>query len=176
MSQRTHGRNFREINRGKPLQRAGSLNANHQAGRCRFHIPLYPRHLSGKKEPGICPQAEIRIQQLGRIQVCVFMHHAVTHKLRIFQTGDHTEHPFLFRPFQVGLESYQIVQRARRVVLPKLYDRVGFLPRSGIPETNGLQRPETHGVLTPVCHLFNGHAAFKHIMFKIFDFSSFRFF
>ena len=102
------------------------------------------------------------------------MHDAVTYKLCIFQSRDHAEYPFLLRPFQMGLESYQIIQGSRCVVLPQLHHRISFFTVAGVPEADGLQGAEAHGVLSPVGHFLYGHAAFEYIMLEVLYLGSFR--
>ena len=101
------------------------------------------------------------------------MHDAVSDKLRMFQTWNHLEDPFLFAPFKVSLEADDIVEAGSRIVLAQLNDCVGCLKLPitwpfviiWILESNWFHRAIEHGFDTTFGHDFNGHTAFEILFF-----------
>ena len=90
------------------------------------------------------------------------MHHAVPDELRIFQRGNHGEHPFLLAPSQMCLESHHVIQCAVGIVLPQLHHGISLFPGFGIDQAHGFHGAVPQGILAPAGHHFHGHAAFKH--------------
>ena len=92
------------------------------------------------------------------------MHHAVADEFRVFQCGDHGEHPLLFPEFQVGLKAHQVKDAFRGVVLAELHHRVGLLPGFGVRQSHGLQGTVAQGVRAPAGHDLHRHTALEHIL------------
>ena len=74
------------------------------------------------------------------------MHDAVADEFRMLEPGDHRKDAPLLREAQVGLEADQVVEGTVGVVAPELHNGVVVFPRAGIAQSDGLHRPETHGV------------------------------
>ena len=87
------------------------------------------------------------------------MHHAVAVKLGVFQTGNHGEHPFLLRKFQIRLKSHQIVHRSLPVFPAQLYHCPRTVTRARISQSHRFQRSEPHGIRATGCQHLNGHTA-----------------
>ena len=87
------------------------------------------------------------------------MHDAVAHKLGVFQPRYHGEHPFLFAPFQIGLEPYYIIQRPVNILRPQLHIGPGAVAGVGVPQAHRAQRAVAHGVRPAGGHHLDGHAA-----------------
>ena len=90
------------------------------------------------------------------------MHHAVADKLRVFQGGDHGEHTLLLRPFQMGLEAYDVINAALGVVLAQLHHSKGLLARFGVPESHRLEGTIAQGIPATAGHYLHRHTALKH--------------
>ena len=90
------------------------------------------------------------------------MHHAVAHKLGIFQSGDHAEHPLLLTPFEVCLEAHDVIQGALLIFCAQLHICPRAVAGVGVYQTHRAQRAEPHGVGTPGSHDLNGHTALVH--------------
>jgi len=82
------------------------------------------------------------MQQLGSIDECVSVHLAEAYEMRGLQTGNHPEYALLLRVAQIGLESDQVVELARQVVLAQLDDRVRPLARTRIAQPDWSHRPK----------------------------------
>ena len=91
------------------------------------------------------------------------MHHAVTDKFRVFQTGNHGKYPLLLAEFQMGLEAHQIVHALGGVVLPQLHHGVRLMTGGGISQPNGLHGAVAQGIHPPPCHDLHGHTTFKDV-------------
>ena len=99
------------------------------------------------------------------------MHHPEAHELGLGKARDHLQNPPLFAPFQIGLETHQVPQPPVLVFLPQLHDGVGpsgpphiaviHITPAWIPQSDRLERPITHGVLTAPGQLFNRQTTFK---------------
>ena len=122
---------------------------------------------------GPLPQGVICLQQQWAVQIRIFMHHSIPDEFRLFQTRDQSEHPFLFRPFQMGLEANDIVQGPGSIILAQLDHRIGVFPCPRVGQPHRFQRPKAHGIFSPQGHFLDGHAGFEHIMFKIFHWGRF---
>ncbi len=90
------------------------------------------------------------------------MHDPVTDVLGVLQGWDHGEHPFLLRPFQVGLEAHHVVDGPLGVVLTQLDHGEGLLPRLGVLQAHRLQGAIAQRVSPPAGHDLHRHAALKH--------------
>ena len=62
---------------------------------------------------------------------------------------------------QLRLETDKIVERAERIVLAELHDRMGLLRRVRIGQPDRLHRPEPQGLQPPLRHDLYGQAAIK---------------
>ena len=81
-------------------------------------------------------------------------------ELGVLQARDHAEDPRLLAVFQLGLEADHVEQRAERIVLPELHDRVGFLVRPvRIREPDRLHRPVSQGLASALGHDLDRQAA-----------------
>ena len=92
------------------------------------------------------------------------MHDAVADELRVFQGGDHGEHPLLLGPLQVGLEAHQVVDSAVGIVPAQLYHGKGLPARLWIPQAPGFQGPVAQGLLPPAGHDLHRHTALKDML------------
>ena len=95
------------------------------------------------------------------------MHDAEARERGPFQPRDHPEHPFLFAPLQVGLESHQVPELAGPVLLPELDHGVwperataGIEPVR-VSQPHRFQGAEAHGVLAPARQLLDGKASLE---------------
>ena len=91
------------------------------------------------------------------------MHHAVTDKFRVFQTGNHGKYPLLLAEFQVGLEAHQIVHALGGVVLPQLHHGIRLMTGGGISQPNGLHGAVAQGIHPPPRHDLHRHTALKDV-------------
>ena len=107
-------------------------------------------------------QAQLGAKHPGRIQKSVAVHHAVAHKLRIFQPGDHAEHPLLLTPFEVCLEAHDVIQGALLIFCAQLHICPRAVAGVGVYQTHRAQRAKPHGVGAPGSHDLNGHTALVH--------------
>lgn len=107
-------------------------------------------------------QAQLGAEHPGRIQKGVAVHHTVAHKLRIFQPGDHAEHPLLLTPFEVCLEAHDVIQGALLIFCAQLHICPRTVAGVGVYQTHRAQRAEPHGVGAPGSHDLNGHTALVH--------------
>jgi len=70
------------------------------------------------------------------------------------QTRNQAKDATLLFPLEVGLETYEIIQRASQIILPQLDNRVRSSPCPRIDQANRAQRPKRQGVpATPGQHL-----------------------
>ena len=76
----------------------------------------------------------------GCADKAVTVHHTVAEELRRCQPRNHLKNTPLLRPLEMGLESDDVVDRSRCVVLPQLHHSVWTLPRHGMLKADGLQR------------------------------------
>ena len=160
--QRADGHFPREVRRRLPFQTASRFNAHQKAAGSGFHISLHTGHLPGKGDTGLLFQTVVAIQQPGRIQKGIAVHHAVPQEFRVVQSGDHGEHPPLLREFQMGLEAHQIVDRPLGVVPPQLHHGVGPASRPGIVQPAGFHGAVQQGIMSPAGHDLHRHTALKH--------------
>ena len=71
------------------------------------------------------------------------MHDAITRKLSVLQTRNHTEDALLLAKCEIGLKAHQIVSRALGVLGTKLHRRPRTTTRCGIGEPHGFARTKT---------------------------------
>ncbi|CAG5613603.1 Uncharacterised protein [Streptococcus pneumoniae] len=101
------------------------------------------------------------------------MHHTITDKLRIFKTRNHLEDTLLFSPFEVGLETNNIVEATSCIILTKLHNRIRCfkfsITRSCIVvwvlKTDWLHRAIKHSFNATFGHDFDRHTSFKVLFF-----------
>ena len=91
------------------------------------------------------------------------MHHAITEIFRIAKRRDHGKHPFLLRPFQMGLKAHHVIDAALGVVSPQLDHGIGLPACAWILEPHGLQRAVPQGVPATAGHDLHGHTALEHL-------------
>ncbi|MMZ62544.1 hypothetical protein D1872_247600 [compost metagenome] len=89
------------------------------------------------------------------------MHDAISNEFSIFQTRNHREDPLLLTPFEMCLESDQIVQRTCRIVLTQLDNRMRQRPRMRVHQSYRLHRAEQSRLLPALHHNLDWHAALK---------------
>ena len=87
------------------------------------------------------------------------MHDAVPDELGVPEAGYHAEHPLLLAPFQVGLETHDVIQGPLLIFGPELDVGPGAVAGAGVDEAHRAQGAEPHGVGTPGRHDLDGHAA-----------------
>ena len=88
------------------------------------------------------------------------MHDTVAQELGVLEAGDHGKDPFLFAELEVRLEAHEVVHGAFGGLLAELQRRPGAVTGAGVRETDGFHRAEPDGIVSPICHDFDGHAAF----------------
>ena len=115
---------------GLPSSLSCHLDARQKARSCGLDIALHAGHLPGKGDAVIRDQAIVAVQHPRRAEIGVAVHHAVAHKLRIMQRGDHRKHALLLGKAQMRLEADKVIDAALRVVAPQLDDGIGLFPRS----------------------------------------------
>ena len=76
------------------------------------------------------------------------MHDAVPDELGVPEAGYHAEHPLLLAPFQVCLETHDVIQGPLLIFGPELDVGPGAVAGAGVDETHRAQRAEPHGVGT----------------------------
>ena len=103
------------------------------------------------------------------------MHDAIADEFSVGKAWNHAEHPLLFAPFQMGLETYQIIHGIVFIILAKLHHGIGISAGSGIRQAHRFHGPEAHGVFSPGSHDLDRHAAFENFfIFKAMDRCHFR--
>ena len=98
-------------------------------------------------------------QNFRALQKGVAVHDAVPHKFGVLQAGDHAEHPFLFAPFQVGLEADEVIERAGRVLGAQLDGGPGPVAGARVAQTDGAQGAEPDRIRAAGGHDLNRHTA-----------------
>ncbi|COH70378.1 Uncharacterised protein [Streptococcus pneumoniae] len=101
------------------------------------------------------------------------MHDTITDKLRIFKTRNHLEDTLLFSPFEVGLETNDIVEATSCIILTKLHNRIRCFKFSitrscvvvRILKTDWLHRAIKHSFNATFGHNFDWHTSFKVLFF-----------
>ena len=88
------------------------------------------------------------------------MHHAIAHKLRILQAGNHAKNALLFSKLQIGLKAHQIIHAALSVLCSKLHIRPRTMTGSRIGQSHRPQRTVAHGIRSAPCHDLDRHASF----------------
>ena len=91
----------------------------------------------------------------------VTVHHTVAEELRRCQPRNHLKNTPLLRPLEMGLESDDVVDRSRCVVLSQLHHSVWTLPRHGMLKADGLQRTVEECIAPARCHDLDRHAALE---------------
>ena len=86
------------------------------------------------------------------------MHDAVPDELGVPEAGYHAEHPLLLAPFQVCLETHDVIQGPLLISARSWTLAQGRWPVRGSMEPPA-QRAEPHGIGTPGGHDLDGHTA-----------------
>ena len=79
----------------------------------------------------------------------------------MLQPRNHPEHALLLGVGHLGLEADHVQQAAQAVVAPQLHHGVGRFPGARVFQAHRLHRPEARGVLAPLGHLLDRHAALE---------------
>src|SRR4029079_5854339 len=95
-----------------------------QADAGRFDVAFTTGHLAGEAKSRLCAQAQLRVQQLRRIQESIPMKAAKPGKFSVLQAGNGAENALLRAVFQFRLKPNHVVERAKLVVLTQLHDPV----------------------------------------------------
>ena len=131
-----------------------------QADRGALDIALAAGDLAGEAQPRLGLEPEPRVEQLWRIQVGVAVDAAEPREFGALESRDHAEDPRLLAVFQLGLEADDVEQRAERVVLPELHDRIGLDGRlMGVGQADRLHRPVAQGLAAALGHHLDRQAA-----------------
>ena len=109
-----------------PEPLGGGEAAGDQADRGALDIAFAAGDLAGEAQPRLGLEAEPGVEQARRIEKGVAVQAAEPREFRRFEPGNHAEDPRLLAVFQLGLEADDVEERAERVVLPQLHDRVGL--------------------------------------------------
>ena len=128
------------------------------AGRA-LHIALEAGDLACKEDVGVLLEAEPCAQHPGCVEEGVAVHDAVPDKLGVLEAGYHAEHPLLLAPFQVCLETHDVIQGPLLIFGPELNVGPGAVAGAGVDEAHRAQGAEPHGVGTPGGHDLDGHTA-----------------
>ena len=80
----------------------------------------------------------------------------------MLKAGYEPEHPALLTELKVGLEAYDIVQRAVGVVLTELHHGKWLYAGTLISKSHGLERAECQRHIPPLCHYLNWHTALEY--------------
>ena len=118
-------------------------SASKQTNRRRLNIAFNTGNLPSKAQFWFCLQPQLRVKQTRRIDKGITVQSAEPCKLCIFKTRDRLKHPHLFAMFQLCLKPNHIIQRAKRIILTKLDNRMGAGPIMRIGKANWLHWPPT---------------------------------
>ena len=149
-----------------PCRRRTAFRPAMNPGGSRFHIPLHPRHLPGKKEVrACCLHAEISVQHLGGIEKRVAVHHAVAGKLR------HSARPGIMPNTRFCSPNFRFVWNPTRLYsVPFRGFRGAAAPRptacrpvAGSRRPTGFIGPYRMVSMPALRQHFNGHTALIHL-------------
>ena len=90
------------------------------------------------------------------------MHDAVPDELGVLEAGYHAEHPLLLAPFQVCLETHDVIQGPLLIFGPELDVGPGAVAGARVPQAHRAQRAIAHGIRPAARHHLNRHTAFVH--------------
>ena len=99
-------------------------------------------------------------QHRRAFQKGIAVHHAIADELCMFQARNHRKNALLLAPFQIGLETNDIVQRAGGVFGAQLYVGPGAVAGARVPQAHRAQRAIAHGIRPAARHHLNRHTAF----------------
>src|SRR5437868_5704173 len=100
-------------------------------------------------------------QRCRSIEVRVPVYGAVSQKFRLLQTGNHSQHPLLFRDTKPRLESNEIPHPTSAVFLAELHDSISFASSAGIAQADRLEWTKPQRISPALGHYFDRHAAFE---------------
>ena len=128
------------------------------------HIAFYTRDLTRKKQVFPLSGLQGRQQLYGGENESITMHLAIPGELSSFQPGDQTQNSALFREFEVGLKSDQVVERSGEVILTQLHHRMGTLSGTRIAQPDRPQRAKSESILPAPGEHFDGQTALEEFM------------
>ena len=140
------------------------MDPREKPARRALDVPLHARDLPREIKRGIAFHRKRGVQNIGRLQIRVTVHNAITFIFGVFQRGNQTEYTFLFAEFQVGLATDKPVACSRGVLLPQLKNGERS-PSAPVRKPDRLERAVTQGLLSAGSHHFDGHTAFKYFPF-----------
>ena len=146
---------------GSSAEPLGSCEASRQQADGRaLDIAFDAGDLSGKAQARHRLQAQRSVEQLGAVDERVAVQAAETRELGFGEAGDHAEDAHLLGVLQLGLEADHVPQRAERIVLAQLHDRIGrSAPGARIVEPYRFHRPKAQRVATALGHHLDRQAA-----------------
>ncbi len=103
----------------------------------------------------------MRMQDPGSMHKGIAVDAAQAQELRLLQTRDKLENPFLFSMGQFGLKADQIEHGFFLVFRPQLDHGKGSLPSAGIGESHRLEGTKGQGHFPPFSHGFYRKTALK---------------
>ena len=74
------------------------------------------------------------------------MHLSVAQELSILKPGDQTQYTFLFREFEIGLKTHEIVKTAGEIILAELYDGIGAAAGMRISKSDRTHRSKSQRI------------------------------
>ena len=110
---------------------------------------------------GIALKRSWRSSRVGEFKKAVAVDAAQPRELGILEAGNGAEDPHLLGVLQLGLEADDVPQRAERIVLAQLDDRVRPAAGARIVEADRLHRAVAQGVEPARRHHLDRHAAFE---------------
>ena len=114
-------------------------------------------------------QAQGTIQDAGRIDVRVAVHHSVSRELRILEPRNHAEYAPLLGEGEIRLEADEIAAAAVGVLKAQLDGGPRTLSRARIHQPDGLHGAMARCIEPPARNLFNGLAGAEQLpRFEIF--------
>ena len=169
MAERAQHGGRRQGHRRSAAQHTGGVDPRQQAGGDIAGVALHAGDLPGKEQ--VLPAAGLqgRAQVGGRENEGVAVHLSIAGELRLLQPGDHPQNAPLLRESQVGLETHQVVERARQVILAQLHHRVRAASRAGVAQPHGAQRAVSQRVPSPAGENLHRQAALKKFVRPGFD-------
>src|SRR4029079_6243343 len=92
----------------------------------RFHITFAAGDLARETDMGARLQSQRLVEKRGRVQKRVAVEAAKPRKLGLLQARDGAKGARLLAVFHLGLEADHVEERAKRIILPELDDRIGL--------------------------------------------------
>jgi hypothetical protein len=130
-----------------PSQFGSGHQAREHADRGAFDIAFAAGDLPGKADVRRRFQAQLPVQQRGRMDEGVAVQPAQARELGIFQAGNGAEQSHLLGMLELGLEADHVPQGAQLVVLAQLHHGIGPAPGARVVQPHRLHRAKAQGVL-----------------------------